>query len=183
MPFLLYEYHSDPKGFTTYQLIRNVKLAGRSGPIATFVCGGERPKTPVWHLPESKLLREVGGEPERHALLVDLKPNVKKNVSLYRLREIWGYSASEWTPILLRLDRLFSDEKSNDPEEFKRRFDDGKSEIITVYEFLYLQGETSRDSWAWGKVGSVNGALLFPAALDYFLSVLSEGRAKAAGTS
>jgi hypothetical protein len=47
-----------------------------------------------------------------------------------------------------------------------------------AHEFLYLNhGAKPGDrGWNWGPVGSVNGALLFRDALDYFMSELAFGK-------
>lgn len=169
MAFLLYSLRNE--GVTTYQLVRKISLGGKSGPVSRFVCSPATAK-PRWKICESQLLRLVDGG-EKNAVVVDLKPEVRRNVSLYRIRDIWGYSADGWTPILLKLTRLFSDRDTENPQEFKQSFDEREARIETVYEFLYLQGECSDDSWSWGRVGNVNGTLLFPEALDYFLGVLN----------
>jgi hypothetical protein len=91
-------------------------------------------------------------KPTEHAVLKDLKPKAKGNVSLYRLTDIWGFSYREWTPICLRLETFFRDKMVRDPDECKREFEfraDHCEEII--HEFLYLNGGTSGEpgTGAW----------------------------------
>lgn len=176
MAFLLYDQHAKSNGSKVYTRIREVSLGGKSGPIASFALARKNRKVPGWHLPEDMLLAHFEASPKTHALFIDLKPNVKGNVSLYRIEDIWGYSADGWTPILLRLEHLFSDLEVENPSAFKQEFSDWSAQKCTTYEFLYLQGETEEDSWNWGRVGSVNGTLLFPDALEYFWAALEINR-------
>lgn len=127
-----------------------------------------------WHLPETELLKLVVEEkPSDHAILIDLKPNAKGNVSIYQLKDIWGFSYSEWTPIALHLETLFVDEEIENPDSFKNTFEaPNLKDRENVYEFLYLRGGTKGGTWNWGMVGRVNGALLWPDALKYFIDEL-----------
>ena len=54
-----------------------------------------------WEITEKEIIKELGFDTESHNLVIDLKPNVKNNVSLYYLRRIFGYSYYGWTPIAL----------------------------------------------------------------------------------
>lgn len=70
----------------------------------------------VWHIDIETALAEM--DRPASTLVIDLKPNNKKpNLSLYEVRDVWGYSSSGWTPILMRLDGLFVDA---DPTGFNR---------------------------------------------------------------
>lgn len=125
-----------------------------------------------WHL-------DVVGELGRHpdyldcTLLIDLKPKQNKtNLSLYEVMDVWGYSDSGWTPILLRLNGLFID---NDPllvnrNEFNRMDNDLDGPI---YEFLYINGSVTggkiKGSWVPPPASPTNAALLWPQALNYFV--------------
>jgi hypothetical protein len=44
---------------------------------------------------------------------------VLKNVSLYQLLDVWGFSYEEWTPLALQLDALFSDRYEEDTDKFR----------------------------------------------------------------
>lgn len=102
----------------------------------------------------------------------DIKPDLEGNVSLYRLDHVWGYSQQTWTPICLRLDPLFVDLEVEDSEEFKHKFQVPPPEERggPVHEFLYVNHPHGvKGRWEWGKVGHVNGALLWPEALAYFI--------------
>lgn len=174
MSWLLYE--SDPgKGLLTrVRKLDKEALAGR-GPLQAAM---ERNRTSrgqrvvTWELSAAELLRGLGYQDERAWFVVDMKPNAQRNVSLYRLTHIWGHSYDTWTPVAVQLRTIFVDLTHDDPEGFKRQFKiPQKSEI--VHEFLYLQGGTERDHWAWGRVGSVNGALLWPDAFTHFVRCIS----------
>ena len=169
MPFLLYKLSDHG---TTYRQIHEIALAGKKGPFAKHVLGrmdggGSRPLE--WHLSEAALLQQLdANDVDGNALLIDLKPNVHGNVSLYRLCDVWGFSYETWTPLALRLRPLFIDRDAADPPRFKAKFSN-PPQHPSVHEFLYLQGGTNKGTWTWGRVGSVNGALLWPDALRYFL--------------
>jgi len=178
MPFIVYRWGKDKEGFQRFERVEDVSLAGRNGPMARHVqelLVKKDSKELRWHMTESEILSRLGKPAEQYALIIDLKPNVKNTVSLYQLRDIWGFSYSEWTPIAIRLETLYVDEYAQDPTKFKQSFGDEKSERDQVHEFLYLQGGTdAKGSWSWGPVGSVNGALLYNDALNYFIPILTE---------
>ena len=160
MPFLLYEV--DETG--TYQQVRGIALAGRHGPLLRHM-DETCPHGGPWHLPERRLIELLGcDDPAKHAVVIDLKPRQKGNISLYRLRDVWGHRGDGWSPLALRLETLYVDHEHPEPDQFKRcfRVPEGTGEL--VHEFLYLGA-----NWNWGMVGRVNGALLWPGAFDYFV--------------
>lgn len=174
MAFLLYECGTTGSAGLSYRLVKKVSLAGKGGPIATYVrnrAGASYPFT--WHMCEADLLAHLAGPGGDHALVVDLKPEQRGNVSLYQVKDIWGFSLKDWTPMALRLRTLFVDRPVNSPEEFKRQFDSKEcDEPDDVFEFLYLRGGVLEGTWRWGTVGSVNGALLWPDVLKHFVREL-----------
>ena len=131
-----------------------------------------------WHLSEPDLLSatidEFLGEPalpNDYAIVIDLKPGDEERVSLYELKDIWGYSHSlDYTPIALRLETLAVDLDHPNPDAFKQRFEANDNFRESVHEFLYLQGGAGENSGIgnWGMAGRVNGALLWPDALKFF---------------
>lgn len=177
MPFMLYQYRLNNNGTHTFTRERKVSLAGKSGPIASYVRDEYTRKkvTPLrWHMLEANLLRRLKVSADDYALIIDLKPKVKGNVSLYQLKDIWGFSSSGWTPVALRLESLFVDEHQENADIFKKQFDDGNAERELVHEFLYLNGDANEGKWTWGMAGNVNGALLWPDAFEYFMDELSK---------
>lgn len=171
MPFFLYEHSPSHSGYLTFKRLKKVALGGKRGPIAAHVnreCGGQPGRG--WHLPELQVLEHLGGS-ANHALLIDLKPKKERNVSLYRLMDIWGFSYEDWTPVCFRLESLFIDEERGDAEAFKQHFElDTRKGGQVIHEFLYLRGGANKGTWGWGMVGNVNSALLFRDAWEYFVS-------------
>ena len=112
------------------------------------------------------------------AIIIDLKPKQKKsNLSLYELEDVWGYSDSGWTPILLRLSGLFidADPRIVNRNEFCIR---DRERIGPIYEFLYLAGSVSSGKliggWTAPPASPTNAALLFPDTLRYFLKCIAD---------
>jgi hypothetical protein len=58
--------------------------------------------------------------------------------------------------------------------QFKRKFAFPSEKKLVdnggpVHEFLYLRHERPDRRWHWGRVGMVNGALLWPEVFDHFV--------------
>lgn len=171
MPFYLYETASVQDG-VAYKQLREIKLGGSSGPIAGCARVRTEGQPGGWHATERDLIEASKENPDGHAIVIDLKPREIGKVSLYRVTDVWGFSDEGWTPIALRLSALFIEEEHEDWEAFKRDFLDTKAEHQVVGEFLYLMGGYKGGTWNWGMVGRVNGALLWPDALQYLASNL-----------
>jgi hypothetical protein len=178
MPFILYDVKRTETA-REYTYRHEVKVGGKAGPLAAM----ERKQNTAgavpfrWHVTASDVVALVGDSGGDQDLIIDLKPKVANNVSLYRLVDIWGFSYSDWTPIALRLEGLFSDLSHDDPRKFKDHFTDERAGRSFVGEFLYLQGGVNGGSWSWGRVGSVNGALLWRDAFEYLTDELRSGLA------
>lgn len=174
MPFMLYDVTAGPAS-RSYRYVRTVRIAGNSGPLASI----QRTRNPAgvcpfgWHAPAGDIVAALGGQPSQ-AVVIDLKPTVARNVSLYLLRDVWGFSDRNWTPLALRLESLFIDLDHPNPLEFKAAFDDGRADRSLVGEFLYVRGGVAGGSWNWGQVGRVNGTLLWPAAFEYLGTQLGQ---------
>jgi hypothetical protein len=161
MPFLLYQHWPNDAGSRTFWRVKQVSIGGGRGPIAAHVadeCGDEPGCR--WHMSETQLLSRLTVTPE-HAVLIDLKPTTKGNVSLYRLTDVWGFSYRQWTPVCLKLESLFIDEHIENAEAFKEEFQLRPDGGVIAHEFLYLNGGVSEGNWNWGMTGAVNSALLF----------------------
>lgn len=126
-----------------------------------------------WEITEKEIIKELGFDPELYRLIIDLKPSVKGNISFYYLRRIFGYSYYGWTPIALQLETIFVDEYPENPEKFKQEFQVPSEKGDIVHEFLYLQGGFKEGNWVWGRVGSINGCLLWSDALRFFMEKIS----------
>jgi hypothetical protein len=86
---------TDKPGSTVYQMVDKIKLTAESGAIASFVRETRGTEPGGWHMNERDLLVRVGGVPESHAVVVDLKPHAQEIVNLYIMRGIVGYSYAE----------------------------------------------------------------------------------------
>lgn len=175
MPFIVYR-----KEGNQLEKVKEVSLAGRNGPIYSLAkskCSNihvneEEEEGIGWEITEKEIIKELGFDAGLHRLVIDLKPSVKNNVSLYYLRKIFGYSYYGWTPIALQLETIFVDKYVENPEEFKQKFQPPEEGDI-VHEFLYLRGGYKEGNWVWGRAGSVNGCLLWPDALRFFIDKIS----------
>ena len=158
---------------------KEIALAGKNGPIFSIImkrANAERWQEKYkedygigWEITENDLLKELNFNFENFSLVIDLKPTVKNNVSLYYLRRIWGYSYFGWTPIALQLETIYVDKEIKNSEEFKKKVIIPTHKGDIVHEFLYLQGGIKEGSWVWGRIGSVNGCLLWPDAFNFFV--------------
>lgn len=176
MPFLLYETSSSGE-HRRYKRLREISLAGKNGPLSRIALrGANRQEIPhKWHASSSGIIIEVLGDPKCQEILIDLKPNDKERVSLYKLSDVWGYSEDNWTPVAFLLESLYVDHKvDRPPDTFKLEFDDDHAVRGPIAEFLYLRGGVCEGSWNWGMVGFVNGALLWPKAFNYLTGQLRE---------
>ena len=164
---------------TRYQFQKRVSLFGCNHGFVPWLL---RLKTPPsqgepypWHV---NVIQELGNQPDypNNTLLIDLKPKQNKsNLSLYEVMDVWGYSSSRWSPVLLRLNGLFIDEDptGKNREDFTRDETDIHGPI---YEFLYLAGSVADGklvgTWNTPPVSSTNAALLWPHALNYFVQCI-----------
>jgi hypothetical protein len=116
--------------------------------------------------------RLAGRRSPDSALIINLKPNSKSsNLSLYEVIEVFGYSDSGWTPVMLYLRGLFVDQ---DPSKFDEMdFVRSPSEIDDpIFSMMYLDG-TIRDGelmgrWTAPRPSSTNSVLLWPHAFTHF---------------
>lgn len=164
---------------TRYQFQERVSLFGCNSGFIPWLL---RLKTSVaqkepylWHI---DVVNELGARHEYadNTLLIDLKPKQDKtNLSLYELMDVWGYSSSGWSPILLRLNGLFVDEGPTivNRGNFIRQDDDIDGPI---YEVLYLSGSVENGRlvglWTAPPASPTNAALLWPDTLNYFVQCI-----------
>jgi len=161
MPFFLYSYEQK-QGLRTYTLDKEIKPLAGKGPLPKIIKNRMPASAPyTWHVSCVDIIHEVFGNPSSQEIIIDLKPKVKGNISLYILKDVWGYTYDWWTPIAVLLESLHVDLESKDPAKFKKAFDDQNAAHDLVGEFLYLRGGIKGGTWGWGRVGSVNAALLW----------------------
>jgi hypothetical protein len=160
--------------------VQEVKLANAIKSCVQRIKRSGREELLRWETSDQELLAAEDSEfgKGKHRLVIDLKPASKGNLSLYQLEHIWGCTFEAWTPIALRLRPLFVDERIRDCDRFKQKFElpSGKKVAavrVPVHEFLYLRHENGPENrWYWGRVGMVNGALLWPDVFDYFVTCI-----------
>lgn len=137
---------------------------------------GSRDTEPyAWHV---DVVSELADHPEypESTLIIDLKPKQNMtNISLYEVMDVWGYSSNGWSPILLRLNGLFVDEK---PAKVNRKSFVRKDDELSgpIYEFLYVVGSVVGGKlvgkWVLPPAGAANAALLWPETINYFFQCI-----------
>lgn len=186
MAYLLYQKIAGQDA-DEYVQLRSSALAGnRMGLIARHLQGIVAPDTAEpwrWHLPMAATLKQL--EPDVDAFVIDLKPDDRTVVSMYEVRNIWGFTDSGWTPILLNLETLLVDD---DARVFdKRRFEVARAGRERVATFLYLQGGVRggqlTGTWNFPRPSSTNSVLLWPEPLAYFLEQLGYCPTSAVGSA
>ncbi len=182
MPFYLYK--AKDNNLANYILHRGISLAGYNLIFKAWEKKG-RPIEQGWHIPVDELIQLEIGENEdsqKYKVIIDLKPSNKEELILLELLDIWIYThgntgtgKANWSPLLLRLQdclykelspQVTTDERKNIISEITN-----KISHEDIFEFLYIHGNDR--SWNWGRVGSVNGALLYKPALQFFMRHLS----------
>lgn len=173
----------ESKGVASYQFVEQCSLFGCNKGFIPWLLArqisssqGEPYK---WHLAIQDSLNGAewnGTDYTSSTLIIDLKPKQNKtNLSLYELLDVWGYSDSGWTPILLHLSGLFvdADPKTVDRNKFAINVDDRDEPI---YEFMYLDGSVADGRlggrWNAPPASPTNAALLWPESLAYFFTCI-----------
>jgi len=177
--FALYKKNHQ-KDQTGYQFLRKISLFGCDEGFIPRLLGKQIPETQkepyLWHLPIENALAHA--EYPNSTLVIVPKPKQKSaSLSLYEVLDVWGYSASGWTPILLHLSRLIVHEDSPkfDRNDFGIRNNERDEPIYTV---LYLDGTISNGKlighWNAPPNSPTNAALLWPDTLRYFFHSIRE---------
>lgn len=113
-----------------------------------------------WKIPIAKIYNADG-----EAFVIDLKPK-SDEVLICELDTVYGYSYENWSPIMLRLRILSTDEEI---DKQKIVYSENKSEFI--YTVLYLNGSI-KDGKLTGKwiipFGTVTGLLFWSEAMTFF---------------
>lgn len=166
---------------TRYQMAEQISLFGCNEGFIPWLlqlqASPDQNEPYLWHLDIEKSLAGTD-EYKGSTLVMDLKPKQHKtNVSLYEVLNVYGYSSSGWTPILLHLGGLFVDADPNSVD--RNDFTISKSEIDgPIYEVLYLNGsiENGKIIGTWNAPPSspTNAALLWPDTLNYFVKCIRE---------
>jgi hypothetical protein len=176
--YYMYDMSSVPGGAKFDRVTEGHLFGSRSGIIAQQlapIVPQEQSEPFPWHLPVEKTLASGGV-----AFVIDLKPRNKdprKSLSLYQVRDVWGYSAQGWTPIMIRLRGLCVDGKPpiDDPNHFTVAF---VPQHENVYTFLSCDGTVREGKlhgdWTAAPPSSTNSALLWPEPLRYFVTTIRQ---------
>ncbi len=167
-------------GVTSYSFAEQCSLFGCNEGFIPWLLARQIPSSQgepyKWHLPIQASLNGAewnGIDYRGSTLIIDLKPKQNKtNLSLYEILDVWGYSYSGWSPILLHLSGLFVDA---DPTVINRndfRVTDSERDE-PIYEVLCLDGSVSNGKltgrWNAPPASPTNAALLWPDKLRYFI--------------
>jgi hypothetical protein len=166
---------------THYQFSEQVSLFGCNSGFIPWLLQLQTPvhqeEPYLWHLEVEKALANTD-DYKNATLIIDLKPKQQKtNVSLYEVFDVWGYSSSGWTPILLHLGGLFVDA---DPLQVNRNDFTIADDAVDrpIYEILYLDGSVQTGKlvgrWNAPPVSPTNAALLWPETVNYFVKCIRE---------
>lgn len=171
MPFLLYTRRPEGGG-QRYERVRQIPLAGNTNGLIYRTLSADGITGPSWTVESSRLLEVAHVDPAGHAMVIDPTPSREREVNLFQVVRVAGYSSHSWTPIMLMLDSLRNDtvRRGSEARE-KQSFNDEHAPRDRVLTFLYLQGDLQGGSWNWGPVGRVNGPLLWPEAFAHFQRV------------
>lgn len=178
--YALYKKSREKRQVTRYTFLQPVSLFGCNEGFIPWLLAQQTHTSQnepyKWRLDVQSALAKAN-HPDS-ALVIDLKPKqIKTNLSLYEVVDVWGYSASGWTPILLHLSGLFvdADPRNVDRNDFSIRDDENDGPI---YEVLYLDGSVSLGKltgrWTAPPASPTNAALLWPDTLKYFVSCIQQ---------
>lgn len=159
-----------------YSYVMDISLFGcRNGYIpkifASTLTENDNPNI-GWEINISDKIKNVTND--GNAIIINLKPNnAEANLSLYEIVSVYGYSYEEWTPIMLHLRGLFTDESPIDYniKSFTRITDDINDPIVSM---TYMAGSIKDGKligkWTAPASSSTNSVLLWRDALIYFHS-------------
>ncbi|HPN32241.1 MAG TPA: hypothetical protein PKY81_14920 [bacterium] len=182
MSFNLYS-QTEVKGEIEFKNLQIVRLGGKN--FKAIWEKKEKPLNMGWKINESDYLSiyNLKNEITKPAIIINICPDSDDKAELYQLLEIFVYTYSEKQDsekprvnyLMLKLKEIVD----TDCPEFLENFSENnfkvkkeKLEISeTVYEFLYLFGDSGK--WKWGRNGSVNTPLLYNDALQYFINNIS----------
>ncbi|SHK57644.1 hypothetical protein [Alicyclobacillus tolerans] len=170
---MYFMYQEETNGLsTTFERRNQVALAGnRSGLIVQYLrqklsSGSTEPFE--WYVHVSDLIRTLSLD--GNALVIDVKPNSKELLTLFKIQEIVGLSSNGWTPILLKLQEILVDEDVSRYDRTNFTLNDYQGS--TVYTFLYLMGTVKNGEiigqWTFPRPGSTNSVLLWRETWEYF---------------
>ena len=173
--YSLYAKIEKPKSFK-FSIRENISLFGCNNgyiPWLLKLSLTEKDNEPFkWNIKIQDALKK--SDYHNQTIIINLKPNSSDpNISLFELQEVWGYSSSNWTPVMFYLKGIFVDEepKEIDLNNFERNKDDIDD---FIFSFAYINGTIKNGSlegkWTAPRPSSTNSVLLWPDAFSYFIS-------------
>ena len=165
--------HIKQNGVLSLQYEDDLSLAGcNNGIIANELKEILHPEDnpPIgWVIPISEKYNK-----QDYSVIIDIKPN-NDEVFLCELDMVFGYSFSGWSPIMLRLKKLYSDETKEDVDKENFLYPEDP-EII--YTMLYLYGSIENGkingTWRFPGPSPTNSLLLWPEAMSFFHNQVKE---------
>ena len=109
---------------------------------------------------------------ESKAIVIDLKPYATGNLSLYELVNVFGYSSSGWTPMMLHLKTIFVDEEGHsDQKESFEITEDMQENVFTFAHVMdgWIKNGELIGKWTPPRPSSTNSALLWDDVFEYFI--------------
>jgi hypothetical protein len=168
-------------GKTTFKFGQEINLLGRNNGwipwLLSLQTPGNQDEPYPWHVSLESALRQTQNEfPEAGAIVIDIKPRSRNELLFCELLDVWGYSADDWTPLLLRLKAHWPEPDPSGSHHIDFVADDNAQE---VHEFMYAVGTVKggKLDGTWNPPGPspTNAVLLWPDALAYFIKC-AQGR-------
>jgi len=173
--YSIYNLQTKPKQLR-FNFSNEISLAGCNNGIIPRLLEGmikKESKPPVgWIIPISDIYCR-----NNQAVIIDIKPKNKKNneTFLCELDLVFGFSYSEWTPVMYRLKHLLFSVKNTEPD--KNNFIAPETSEI-LYTMSYLSGsfKDGQLTGTWNPPGpsATNSLLLWPEAITFFYQQIAK---------
>jgi hypothetical protein len=157
-----------------FQFYKETHLFGRNKGLIAQILKEKRPCTGSigckWQINLENDLPVIGLE--SRVIVVDLKPYATGNLSLYELVNVFGYSFSGWTPMMLHLKTIFVDEEGHSDQ--KKAFEISEDRQENVFTFAHVMDGWIKNGeligiWTPPRPSSTNSALLWDDVFEYFI--------------
>jgi hypothetical protein len=169
---------------TKYLLEEEISLFGcNNGYIPWLLSPKIKPGTeePLkWHIEiENDLDNNCEEYYHGKTIIIDIKPKNKeeKSLTLAELTDVWGLSASGWTPMLFRMNMLFTDEDENEADK-KKFLINNDIKLETVYSIIYAKGSIENGKivglWTPPSMSPTNSTLMWPDTIKYFYNQIKD---------
>jgi len=172
---MYYIYNVEKKGdIYSYNFMNKINLFGSLNGIIVKILKKITPPNQnevyKWRINMEKDLPKI--DLPNKAIIIDLKPNTENNVSLYEIKNIFGYSSFGWTPMMFHLKALMVDKKGDWKQ--KEKFDIKDANLENVFTFNHVYDGSVRNGqiigiWVPPRPSSTNSALLWEDTLNYFI--------------